>query len=110
MQKNVQINADVFVEDLGTGNSYVNLDRRVEVVTDEQTGSAHNVIIATEQYRVANPATRERIINTVMQENFPDGANEAALRKGIVNRADPDFVAFNTFAETLKVKCDNEIV
>jgi len=110
MQKNVQINADVFIEDLGTGHSYVNFDRRVEAVTDEQTGQSHNVIVTDEQYRVKNPATRDRIIDTVMQYNFPDGKNEAALRKGIISRTDPDFLAFNAFAEALKVKCANEVV
>lgn len=110
MQKNVQISTDVFIEDLGTGSSYVNFDRRTEEVTEPQSEETRSVIIASEQYRVKNPATMERIINAVMQENFPDGANEAALRKGIVDRTDPDFVAFNTFAETLKTKCANEVV
>ena len=110
MQKNVQINADVFIEDLGTGHSYVNFDRQTEQVTDPQSKETKSVIIAAEQYRVKNPATRDRIIDLVMQYNFPDGKNEAALRKGIISLTDPDFVAFNAFAEALKVKCANEIV
>lgn len=110
MQKNVQISADVFIEDLGTGFSYVNLDRRTEEVTDPQSEETRSVIIAAEQYRVKNPTTRDRIIDTVMQENFVDGKSDAALRKGIISRTDPDFVEFNTFAEALKVKCANEVV
>lgn len=113
MQKNVQINADVFIEDLGTGHSYVNFDRRVEEVTDQQIGgetppAGHSAIIAAEQYRVKNPATRARIIDTVIQANYPDGEDAAALRKGIVDANNPDFIAFNAFVEGIKVKCATE--
>ncbi|HAQ19601.1 MAG TPA: hypothetical protein DCR40_10280 [Prolixibacteraceae bacterium] len=108
MQKNVQINADVFIEDLKTGHSYVNFDRRAEVVTDEQTGQPRNVIITAEQYRVTNPATRARIINAVIQANYPDGEDTAALRKGIVDATNAEFIAFNNFVEAIKAKCASE--
>lgn len=106
MQKNVVIPENRFVEDLGTGWSYVNFDRDAKQVTDD-TGTK-TIIVAGEQYRVRNPATKERIINLVISENYTDGRNEAALRKGILNVNDPDFVDFNAFAESVKKRCADE--
>jgi len=106
MQKNVQLASDVFIEDLGTGFSYVNIDREKKSVETEN--SIIEVTIAREQYLVKNPATRDRIIDTIVKENYRDGKNEAALRKGILNVNDPDFVDFNTFAESVKQKVSNE--
>ena len=106
MQKNVQIPENKFIEDLGTGFSYVNFDRSSKVITDEM--GIKTVIVAQEQYRVPNPATRDRIIDNVIKKNYSEGKSEAALRKGIINVADPDFVAFNTFVEAIKTKCANE--
>ena len=108
MQKNVQISADVFIEDLGTGFSYVNFDRRTEQVTDPQSEETRSVIIAAEQYRVKNPIASSRIIDTVIRANYYDGEDVAALRKGIVDANNPDFIAFNEFVEGIKVKCATE--
>ena len=106
MQKNVVIPENRFIEDLGTGWSYVNFDREEKQVTDD-TGTK-TIIVAGEQYRVRNPATKDRIIDMVISENYTDGRNEAALRKGILNASDPDYMAFNAFAEMVKTKCSNE--
>ena len=102
MQKNVQINEDSFIQDLGSGYSLVNFDRKKETVEERE------VITAGEQYRVKNPATYGNIVNAVVLENYPDGAAEASMRKGIIDNADADFVAFNAFVESIKEKCKNE--
>ena len=52
--------------------------------------------------RVENPATRDRIISAIIKEQFTYDFREAALRKGIENNSDPDYVTFNTFAEEVK--------
>ena len=111
MQKNIQIAKDIFIEDLGTGSSYVNFDREVKEVTDQmECNQPRTVIIAKEQYRVTNPATYSRIVDAVVKENFTDGKSEAAMRKGIVDSSDPDFVEFNDFVASIKAKCANEII
>ena len=102
MQKNVIIARNIFIEDLCTGYSLVNFDRTVSVENDNE------VIVAGEQYRVKNPVNYGSIVNAVVKENYSNGADEAALRKGILNADDPDFVAFNDFVELVKLKCKNE--
>ena len=102
MQKNVQLAENVFIHDLGTGFSLVNFDRTTTVENDKE------VTIASEQYRVRNPADYGAIVNAVVKENYKHGADEAALRKGILSATDPDFIAFNNFVESIKSKCRNE--
>lgn len=109
MQRNVQIAEDVFIEDLGTGFSYVNFDRSIEEVKDPETGEVTGTVpVAGSQYRIANPATYDRIVDAVVCENFPCGADQAALRKGIIDSENADFVAFNAFVESIKQKCRDE--
>jgi len=109
MQKNVQLSEDVFIQDLRSGFSYINFDRTIEnikdPVTEEITGT---VPVAKEQYRIENPATYDRIVDAVIKENFPAGSDQAALRKGIIDSENTDFVAFNAFVESIKLKCKNE--
>jgi len=109
MQKDVQLSENVFIQDLGTGFSYINFDRRIEEVKDPETGEVvGTVTVAGSQHRIANPASYDRIVDAVVRENFPDGADQAALRKGIIDSENADFVAFNAFVETIKQKCRNE--
>jgi len=102
MQKNVIIARNLFIEDLCTGYSLVNFDRTVSVE------DGNEVIVAGEQYRVKNPANYGSIVNAVVKENYGNGADEAALRKGILNPLDADFIGFNGFVEMIKLKCKNE--
>ena len=102
MQKNVEINEDKFVMDLGTGFSLVNFDRTTELV------DGRDVIRAAEQYRVKNPATYSSIVNAVVKANYKYGDDDSALRKGIVDSANPVFVEFNAFVEGVKQICRDE--
>ncbi len=106
MQRNVQISENVFIQDLGTGFSYVNFCRSAVAPEDAPEGVVE--YYAQEQYKVPNPADYGTIVNSVVKENYPMGADEAALRKGIINSEDADFVEFNAFVEQVKLKCKNE--
>lgn len=108
MQKDVQLNEDVFIQDLGSGYSYVNFDRRIEDITDPETGEVTETVIAGEQYRVKNPATYEKIVDQVTKQVYPDGQDQSALRKGIRDANDPDYIAFDAFVENIKQKCKDE--
>ncbi|MGV8136495.1 MAG: hypothetical protein AB2L20_14900 [Mangrovibacterium sp.] len=109
MQKDVQLSENAFIQDLWTGFSYVNFDRRIEDVTDPETGEVTGTVpVAGSQYRVKNPANYDRIVDSVVKENYPDGADQAALRKGIVDAENVEFVAFNNFVESIKQKCKDE--
>lgn len=102
MQKNVQINEDKFIQDLETGFVLVNFDRK------ETTENDKKIIVAGEQYRLKSPATYSSIVNTVVKENYKNGDDEAAIRKGIIDKNNPEFVAFNEFVKMIKLKCKNE--
>lgn len=109
MQKDVQLSENLFIQDLGTDFSYVNFDRRIEEVKDPETSEVVGTVpVAGFQYRIGNPASYDRIVDAVVRENFPDGADQAALRKGIVDAENSDFVAFNSFVESIKQKCRDE--
>jgi hypothetical protein len=108
MQKNVQINEDKFIQDLGTGSSLVNFDRKKELIPATGDSPEHEVITAGEQYRINNPINYSTVVDKVVKENYKDGADDAALRKGIIDGSDPDFIAFNAFVELIKSKCRNE--
>jgi len=106
MQNNVQIPENKFIEDLGTGFSYINFDRSTQEITDES--GARSAIIAGSQYRVENPVTKNKVIGIVIEDNYPN-VNDI-LRKGVLNNADPDFVSFNAFVINVQTECDNESV
>ena len=108
MQRNVQISENVFIQDLRTGFSYVNFCRSAVVPDNAPDDEEVVEYYAEEQYKVPNPADYATIVNSVVKENYPMGADEAALRKGIVNPEDADFVSFNAFVEQVKQKCKNE--
>lgn len=104
MQSNVQIPENKFVEDLGTGASYVNFDRAIKQLTDES--GTRSAIVAGSQYRVENPVTKNKIIGVVIDENFPN-INDI-LRKGVLKSSDAEFVAFNTFVVNIQNQCESE--
>lgn len=95
------------MQDLGTGKSYINLFVEEKPVDDEELGVSIQ-IIAGQQLTLGHPVTRDRIINLAVRENYPDGASEAAIRKGIVDPHDPDFLSLNEFVESIKRQVDEE--
>ena len=78
-----------------------------EAVYDEELGVSIQ-IVAVQQLTLERPVTRDRIINLAVSENYPDGASEAAIRKGIVDKNDPDFISFNNFVDNIKGQIDEE--
>lgn len=104
MQSNVQIPENKFVEDLGTGASYVNFDRAIKQLTDES--GTRSAIVAGSQYRVENPVTKNKIIGVVIDENFPN-INDI-LRKGVLKSSDAEFVSFNAFVVNIQNQCESE--
>lgn len=108
MQKNVVIQDKRLVHDLGTGRAYINLFIKTQEFED-MDGGIIKQIVAGQQLTLAKPFTRARIINLAVQANYPDGASEAAVRKGIADPLNPDFVAFNDFVESIKIQIDEKL-
>lgn len=44
------------------------------------------------------------VVNAAIKQNYPFGGDEAAIRKGVINSANAEFVAFNEFVIALKNK------
>lgn len=96
-----------FIEDLGSGYSNVNLNRTVVLepvpieIGEENTSKMRQMWKADVQ-RVKNPVTYDKTVDAAVRDEFPDGASDAALRKGITDKNDPDFIKLNEFAEFVK--------
>ena len=83
------------IQDLGTGYSLVSLE-----ITDVDGGFEANVV------RVKSPVTRDRVISAIICDRYSSDFREAALRKGVMNSKDEDYIAFNSFAEYAKSICE----
>ena len=83
------------IQDLGTGHSLVHLN----VQEEAETWLSALVV------RIEHPVTRDRVIAGFIRAQFTDDAREAALRKGIADSTDPDYLAFNQYSEDVKRWC-----
>lgn len=91
MDKQIFETKPEIIQDLGTGHSLVHLE-----IAEVENGFEANVI------RVKNPVTRDSVIVAIICAEYDADFREAALRKGISNPLDEDYVAFNEFAEYAK--------
>ena len=82
------------IQDLGTGHSLVHLNV-------ESDGELYSALVV----RVEHPVTRDRVIAAFIRAEFSDDAREAALRKGIADKIDADYLAFNKYSEDVKQWC-----
>jgi len=95
------------VLDLGTGNSNVHLN--IAEVDIPEMGP-DGLLVNTTKYqadvvRVEHPVTRDRVVSAIIRDRFTSDFREAALRKGIENKDDSDYVLFNDYAESAKAMC-----
>ena len=96
-----------FIFDLGTGYSNVHLN--IEQVDEPETDDMGNIVQEkfvkkwkADVQRVKNPVSYDKTVDAAIKDEFPNGEEEAALRKGILNKLDPDYVKLNEFAESVK--------
>ncbi len=96
-----------FILDLGTGYSNVHLNIKqvdepyIDSVGEPVQGKFVKKWVADVQ-RVKNPVSYDKTVNAAIKDEFPNGEEEAALRKGILNKLDADYVKLNEFAESVK--------
>jgi len=90
--------------DLGTGysNIHLNITEMIEGIVDEDGKSKDETVWLADVIRVANPPHRDAIISAIVRDRFTDDFREAALRKGILDQKDSDYVLFNSYAEDVK--------
>lgn len=92
---------------IGTGYSNVHLN--IEQVDEPETDDMGNIVQEkfvkkwkADVQRVKNPVSYDKTVDAAIKDEFPNGEEEAALRKGILNKLDPDYVKLNEFAESVK--------
>ena len=83
------------IQDLGTGHSLVHLN------VQEEADNQFSALVV----RVEHPVTRDRVIAAFIRAEFSDDAREAALRKGIADNTDADYLAFNKYSDDVKRWC-----
>ena len=83
------------IQDLGTGHSLVHLN------VQEEAENQFSALVV----RVEHPVTRDRAISSFIRAEFSDDAREAALRKGIADKTDADYLAFNQYSDDVKRWC-----
>ena len=83
------------IQDLGTGHSLVHLN------VQEEADNQFSALVV----RVEHPVTRDRVIASFIRAEFSDDAREAALRKGIADKTDADYLEFNKYSENVKRWC-----
>lgn len=83
------------IQDLGTGNSLVHLN------VQEEADNQFSALVV----RIEYPVTRDRVIAGFIRAQFTDDARESALRKGISDNTDTDYLAFNKYSEDVKRWC-----
>ena len=77
------------IQDLGTGHSLVHLN------VQEEADNQFSALVV----RVEHPVTRDKVIAAFIRAEFSDNAREAALRKGIADKTNPD-LGLTTFKFT----------
>lgn len=84
------------IEAVGNGSYNVNYNVSESVIGD-------NTLYDYEVVNVWGLPTYESVVSEIIREKFSYDFREAAIRKGISNPNDPDYIAFNDFAENTKL-------
>lgn len=95
------------IEQLGLSTFAYNYDvQEVSVQTNENEPERIEYQFKTLVFD--HKPTRNEVINRIIAERYPDGEESAIQRKGILDRENPEFVAYNQFVEGVKIKVAQE--
>lgn len=88
------------IEIVGDGSFRINYNiTEHEVVSGEDRSKSYNY----ESVVVFGYPTYESVVSEIVKQKFSYDFREAAIRKGVSNPNDPDYVLFNNFAEQTKL-------
>lgn len=88
------------IEAVGDGSYRVNYNIMESVTTDE---GIERKSFDYDTVAVWGFPTYDTVVSEIIKEKYSYNFREAAIRKGITNQNDNDYVAFNTFAESTKL-------
>lgn len=83
------------IENIGNGNYFFNYNIE-EYIEDDIVKYKYD------QLELNNYPTYDVIVSYIIKNKFDYDFREAAVRKGIINSNDSDFILFNSFAEETK--------
>ena len=83
------------IENIGNGNYFFNYDIE-EYIEDAITKYKYH------QIELQSYPNYDDIVSEIIRNRFSYDFREAAIRKGIINQNDSDFILFNSFAEETK--------
>ena len=83
------------IENIGNGNYFFNYDIE-EYIEDDITKYKYH------QIELQSYPNYDNIVSEIIRNRFSYDFREAAIRKGIINQNDSDFILFNSFAEETK--------
>lgn len=96
------------IEQLGMSTFAYNYDvQEVSVQTNENEQERIEYQFKTLVFD--HKPTRNEVINRIIAEKYPDGEESAIQRKGILDKANEEFVEYNNFVEGVKIKVKSEI-
>lgn len=61
-----------------------------------------------ESYLFKHKPTAYECINRIITDKYPDGAENAIQRKGIIDKENPEFLEYCSFVEELKLKVKSD--
>lgn len=99
-------NQPSLIEKLNEQDSLVNLNisqREVQSGLDDKTSELRWLVGI--QVRVNGKVNLNSVVNQMISDKFTQDEREAAIRKGILDNTDHDYVAFNNYAEYCKQIC-----
>lgn len=99
MKSNSNINPNT-IEAVGNGSYNVNYNITKSLIID---GNIQCESYDYETITVWGYPTYDTVVSEIIKEKYSYGFREAAIRKGISNLNDPDYIAFNNFAEQTKL-------
>ena len=95
MKTNSNIKPEM-IEVVGNGNYFFNYD--IEEIENE-----NGIFYNYQQIEVSGYPTYECVVSAIIKDHFDYDFRECAVRKGVLNSNDEDFVSFNAFAENTKI-------
>ena len=94
------------IERLGLSTFAFNYDIKEEILKDDNENERIEYQYKTLIFE--HLPTQGEIINRIISDKYPDGEESAIHRKGILDRQNPEFVAYNEFVENTKAKIKKE--
>ncbi|MGL5683575.1 MAG: hypothetical protein ACRDDZ_11085 [Marinifilaceae bacterium] len=87
------------IEELGNDQFYYNREIDRQTLQDERGDVS---LYSCKRYLCDGVPSYESIVNQIVSYHYPNGEENALLRKGVMNPQNNEFINYNTFVEDVK--------